>query len=212
MTALLPPWPLFLAFMAASLVLAVTPGPAVIYIVTRSALHGRRHGIASVAGVAVGNLVNAWAAAVGLAALFAISAAAFTIVKIAGAAYLVWLGCRMLLAAAPAADTAAPVSAPLRRIFREGVVVAALNPKTAMFFAAFMPQFISAPEHALGQSLALGLIFVVVAGFSDCLYALAAGWLAPRVAGGLLHRSQRAAGGILIGLGIFTALTGPRHR
>ncbi|MEF8749382.1 MAG: LysE family translocator [Candidatus Accumulibacter propinquus] len=96
MTSLFPPWPLFSAFVLASLVLAVTPGPGVFYIVTRSIVQGRRSGLVSVAGVALGNLGNALAASVGLAALFAVSSLAFTIVKYAGALYLVYLGVQML--------------------------------------------------------------------------------------------------------------------
>src|SRR5688572_16430492 len=106
MSGLLPPWPLYVGFVAASFVLAITPGPAVLYIVTRSLVQGRRTGLASVAGVALGNLGNAIAASIGLAAIFAVSALAFTVVKFAGALYLVWLGVQALRAPRPR-DTAA---------------------------------------------------------------------------------------------------------
>jgi threonine/homoserine/homoserine lactone efflux protein len=209
MHALLPPWPLFLAFMAASLVLAVTPGPGVIYIVTRGALHGRRQALASVLGVAAGNLVNAVGAAIGLAALFAVSALAFTIVKFAGAAYLAWIGIRMLASRAPAAGDA-PAAAPPGRVFRDGFVVAAFNPKTAVFFAAFLPQFFASPDNAMVQALALGTVFVLIAAVTDSLYALLAGSLAPLLRRGDGRWARRAGGGIFVGLGLLTALTGTR--
>src|SRR4051812_38073975 len=144
MHQLLPPLPLFSAFLLASFLLAVTPGPGVLYIVTRSVTQGRLSGLASVAGVALGNLGNALGAALGLAALFAVSSVAFTVVKYVGAAYLVYLGIHALRAAASAGDGAAATEhqqAPsqpaiaLRRVFLDGFVVAVLNPKTALFFA-----------------------------------------------------------------------------
>ena len=134
----LPAPPLLAAFVLASLVLAVTPGPGVLYIVTRSLAQGRRAGLASVAGVALGNFGNALGAALGLAALFELSSWAFTVVKYAGAGYLVWLGVKALRAPVAAASMAAgaPSAATARRLFRDGFVVALLNPKTALFFAA----------------------------------------------------------------------------
>ncbi len=143
MTSLFPPWPLFSAFVLASLVLALTPGPGVFYIVTRSIVEGRRSGLVSVAGVALGNLGNALAASVGLAALFALSSLAFTIVQYAGALYLVYLGVQMLRTPPAELSAPAPAAAARGRIFRDGFVVALLNPKTTLFFAAFLPQFLS---------------------------------------------------------------------
>src|SRR5947207_12704139 len=160
---LLPPWPLLAAFVAASLVLAVTPGPAVLYIVTRSLSQGRRAGLASVAGVALGNLGNALGAAAGLAALFAVSSVAFGIVKYAGAAYLVFLGLKALRAVPATAPVGVPPVTDARKIFRDGFVVALLNPKTAIFFAAFLPQFMSPAASALTQSVGLGALFVLIA-------------------------------------------------
>jgi threonine/homoserine/homoserine lactone efflux protein len=209
MDGLLPPWPLFLAFMAASLVLAVTPGPGVIYIVTRGALHGRRQALASVLGVAAGNLLNAIGAAMGLAALFAVSALAFSVVKFAGAAYLVWIGIRMLAARAPTAG-GAPAASPPGRVFRDGFVVAAFNPKTAVFFAAFLPQFFASPDNAIVQALALGTVFVLIAAVTDSLYALLAASLAPLLRRGDGRWARRTGGGIFVGLGLLTALTGTR--
>lgn len=211
MNDLLPPWPLLSAFLIASLVLAVTPGPAVFYIVTRSLAQGRRFGLASVAGVALGNLGNALGASLGLAALFAVSAAAFTVVKYAGAVYIVYLGISALRSPAPSAAAEAPAPAPLRRIFRDGFVVALLNPKTAIFFAAFLPQFMSAEASPL-QSMALGSLFIAIAAVTDTAYAVAAGSLAPRLAGarGVRAWGRYLTGGAFIGLGIFAALSGSR--
>lgn len=209
---LLPPLPLLLAFLTASFLLAITPGPAVVYILARTLSQGRRSGLASVAGVALGNLGNALGAALGLAALFAVSSAAFTLVKWAGAAYLIAMGVKMLRSAGtPATARNAPVE-PLKRwrIFRDGFVVALLNPKTALFFAAFLPQFMTANAPHFLQSLALGAGFVAVAACTDLFYVLAASLVAPRL--GQLGRharwGQRAAGASFIGLGLLTAFSG----
>jgi threonine/homoserine/homoserine lactone efflux protein len=213
MHAALPSWPLLSAFLAASFILAVTPGPGVFYIVTRSVLQGRRHGIASVLGVALGNLGNAIGASVGLAALFAVSTLAFTVVKYAGALYLIYLGIQALRAPVPAMHVARPPAAPLTRIFRDGFVVALLNPKTAIFFAAFLPQFMSAGAEPIVQSIALGTLFVAIAAVTDTCYALAAGAVAPLLARARGARSlgRFLTGGAFIGLGLFTALGGPRN-
>jgi threonine/homoserine/homoserine lactone efflux protein len=213
---LLPPLPLLLAFVTASFILAITPGPAVVYILARTLSQGRRSGLASVAGVALGNLGNAIGAALGLAALFAVSSAAFTVVKWAGALYLVWMGVRMLRAAqATRLDAAAPVAAITpARIFRDGFVVALLNPKTALFFAAFLPQFMSASAPHLPQSLALGGLFCAVAGCTDLAYVLGASLVAPRL-GNLGRHARwgtRAAGASFIGLGVLTAFSGKPTR
>ncbi len=208
-----PPWPLFSAFLIASLVLAVTPGPGVLYIVARSLAQGRRSGLVSVAGVALGNLGNALAAALGLAALFAVSATAFAVVRYAGALYLVYLGVRMLQSARAGISAAPPTQpAPLGRIFRDGFVVALLNPKTTVFFAAFLPQFISPDWPPLPQTLALGAFFVVIAAVTDSLYALAAGAVAPRLmrARGAPRLARYLGAGTFIGLGLFAAVAGTR--
>lgn len=211
MTDFFPPWPLFSAFLVASFVLAVTPGPGVLYILTRSLVQGRRCGLVSVAGVALGNLGNALAASAGLAALFAVSPIAFSVVKYLGALYLVYLGAQ-LLRSPPAEDSAAvPAAAPLRRVFRDGFVVALLNPKTTVFFAAFLPQFLGPEAPPMLQSMSLGFIFVAIAALTDSAYALAAGAAAPALRGGLVRRiGRRLGGGVFVGLGVFTALTGSR--
>jgi threonine/homoserine/homoserine lactone efflux protein len=212
----LPPWPLLAAFLAASFVLAVTPGPGVLYIVTRSAAQGPSAGLASVGGVAMGNLGNAAAASLGLAALFAVSTSAFLAVKCLGALYLVYLGVRALRARAfVPARGADPASAPtdLRRIFADGFVVALFNPKTTLFFAAFLPQFLPASAGA-GRTLAMGAIFVLIAATTDSGYALASGLARRRLAGRRLGGSlgRYLCGGTYIGLGVLAALTGQRAR
>lgn len=212
-TDLLPPWPLLSAFLAASFVLAATPGPGVFYIVLRSMVQGPRAGLASVTGVAAGNLGNATVAALGLAAVFAVSSLAFTLVKWAGAAYLIWLGIRMLRSVSDRpADQPEIAPLPLGRIFTDAFVVALLNPKTALFFAAFLPQFTRTGEaHAL-QSLALGGIFVAIAAATDTLYALTAGTVSRSLqpARGLVRASRYLAGSAFIGLGLLAAVSGQR--
>jgi threonine/homoserine/homoserine lactone efflux protein len=211
MHELLPSWPLLSAFVLASVALAIAPGPGVLYIVTRSLAHGRRAGIASVTGVALGNLGNAIAASVGLAALFAISSLAFTVVKYAGALYLVFLGLRTLRSADKLPAVLRSVS-PVR-IFRDGFFVALLNPKTAIFFAAFLPQFLSSKTPSVVQTTVLGALFVAIAAVTDSAYALTAGMIGPA-----LTRIQHAralgryfSASALIGLGAFTAFAGSRH-
>jgi threonine/homoserine/homoserine lactone efflux protein len=212
-TDLLPAAPLLAAFVAASLVLAVTPGPGVIYIVARSLSQGRGSGLASVAGVALGNFGNAVGASLGLAALFAVSSAAFTVVKWAGAAYLVWLGVQALRLRG-ATQAAAPAPEPLARVFREGVIISLLNPKTTLFFAAFLPQFVSPVGAGSGsvvvQTLLLGALFVAIAAVSDTVYALLAGAIAPRLAGRVPRWGRWLTGGAYIGLGVLTALAEQR--
>ena len=212
MDLLFPSWSLMAAFFVASLALALTPGPAVVYVVTRTLAQGRRAGLASVAGVALGNLGNAIGAAIGLAALFAISSLAFTIVKYAGAAYLVYLGIRALRVPQAAVTKNGFGAADHARIFRDGFLVALLNPKTAIFFAAFLPQFMDPAGSAMLQSISLGGVFVLVASVTDCGYVLAASTVAPlfgrmRGAG---HAGRYVTASTFIGLGIFTAMVGGR--
>lgn len=209
---MLPDTPLLLAFVGASLVLALTPGPAVVYIVARTLAQGRACGLASVLGVALDNLSNAVGAALGLAALFAVSSVAFIVVKWAGVAYLVYLGIRMWRAVPVIADAAsqAPVQ-PLRRVFRDGFMVALLNPKTTLFFAAFLPQFMDAHASALMQTLALGGVFVGIACCTDLIYVLTASLVAQRLNRAARHAvwGNRLAGTSFVALGVLTAM-GPR--
>ena len=203
-------------FFLAALVLVLIPGPGVLYIVARSVDQGRRAGLLSVAGVGAGNMVQVAWAALGLSALVASSAVAFDVVRYAGAAYLVWLGVQRLRA--PDAPASAPV-APLRRgrIVGQGALVAALNPKTAVFFVAFLPQFIDPAGGAVAvQALVLGSVFVLLALCTDALYALASGTLADRVRGRAGARVARASkygtAAVYMALGAATAATGVRRR
>jgi threonine/homoserine/homoserine lactone efflux protein len=205
--------PVLAGFLIASLVLAATPGPGVLYIVTRTLAQGRRAGLASVVGVALGNLGNALAASLGLAALLAVSTLAYSVLKFAGAAYLVWLGIKALRA--PPLLPPSPLGArppALRRILRDGFVVALLNPKTALFFAAFLPQFIDPTASAAAQSIAFGVAFVLIAASTDCVYALAAGFVAPRLGRmrGVGDLGRYATAAVYFGLGVFAATSGSR--
>jgi threonine/homoserine/homoserine lactone efflux protein len=213
MTDLLPHGPVLMAFLAASLILAVTPGPGVLYIVTRSLAHGRKSGLASVAGVALGNLSNAVGAAVGLAAWFTVSTLAFTVTKYAGAAYLVYLGIRTLFLSSDASGEVRPGTASFRRVFRDAFWVALLNPKTTLFFAAFLPQFMGAQAMTAQRGILLGSIFVLIAGVTDTLYALAADVVSPRLnrARALKRTGRGISGGVFLGLGLYAALAGS-HR
>ncbi len=215
MTADNPAWPVLAAFLLASLALAAAPGPGVVYIVTRTIAQGRRAGIASVVGVALGNLGNAIGAAIGLAALLALSSAAFTVVKFAGAAYLVYLGIKALRPADGGVEGEPFEEPDLGRIFRQGCLVALLNPKTAIFFAAFLPQFIDPNGSAIVQSVLFGTLFVLVAACTDAAYVLAAGAATTAMGNVRIVRAlgRYASAAVFIGLGIFTAVSGaPRPK
>ena len=224
------------AFLLASLILAVTPGPAVVYLLTRTLAHGRHAGFASLAGIALGNFGNALGASIGLAALFAASTFAFTAVKLAGALYLIYLGIRTLIAAPAGPPLLQPEAPSAGSVFRAGFLVAMLNPKTAIFFAAFLPQFIDPSAGSpMVQSVLLGGLFVVIAASTDAVYVLVASRVAQRrgsAAGmtGNAHSAEAAAievqgrfaelgrsgrylaSASFIGLGIWTALTGQQTR
>jgi len=206
------PYPASLAvFVVAALALLIVPGPAVLYIVARSIHQGRRAGLASVLGIHVGTLVHIAAATVGLSALIVSSAVAFTAVKIAGAVYLVGLGLWTLFSRSPETEIALGGERRLRRVFAQGIVVNVLNPKTALFFLAFLPQFVD-PDAAYPalQIAFLGLLFALLGLVTDSIWALAAG-----TAGGVLRRSRRfttaqryVTGSVYVGLGVATALAG----
>ena len=165
-------------FTLAAITLLVIPGPAVLYIVTRSVDQGRAAGLASVCGVHVGTLVHVAAAVLGLSALLVSSATAYHTVRWLGAAYLVWLGVRRLLARDEEAQAAAgpgPRRHGLGRVFAQGVVVNVLNPKTALFFFAFLPQFVDTSRGSVPfQVLVFGVAFVLLGLVSDGAYAVAA--------------------------------------
>jgi threonine/homoserine/homoserine lactone efflux protein len=203
--------PTLAVFLLASLVLAVTPGPGVIYLVTRTLAGGRRAGLASLGGVALGNLGNAALASLGLAAVLAVSAQAFTAVKLAGAAYLLYLGVRELRRARSAQGGPPPPTVRGLRVFRDGFLVALLNPKTAIFFGAFLPQFVDPTRSPLVQSLALGAAFVAIAACTDTLYVIAADRLGPGIARlGARPAMARLAGLSFIALGLVVACSDTR--
>jgi threonine/homoserine/homoserine lactone efflux protein len=192
-------------FCLAALALLAIPGPAVLYIVVQSAEQGRRVGLASVAGVHLGTLVHVAAAAVGLSALVLASEVAFNVVKYAGAAYLVVLGIRRLLDRDGDTAVARPQE-PLRQAFLRGAIVNVLNPKTALFFLAFLPQFVDASRGSVwSQVIVFGLVFVALGAITDSAYALAAG----SVAGSLRRKRtllRYGSGAVFIGLGAVAAL------
>ena len=198
-----------LLFTGASLALLAVPGPAVIYVVTRSLDQGHRAGLVSVLGVETGTFAYALAAAAGLTGLIAASEIGFTIVKYAGAAYLVYLGVRKLLErdepqeAVPAASS---------RLFLRGLLVQLLNPKIAIFFLAFLPQFVDSSGGPVAlQILVLGTLFTLLAVLSDGAYVLLAGAVGRWLRGGRRARRTlaRLSGGVYVGLGVSAALSGP---
>ena len=197
-----------LLFSLAAIVLLLTPGPAVLYIVARSLDQGRLAGIVSVLSIEVGNFAHVLAATFGLSALLLSSALAFSIVKYLGAAYLIYLGLRKLFSRAEPPSTISAPPQRLRRIFSQGVVVAVLNPKTALFFFAFLPQFVDPARGSITwQMLVLGCVFVLLAIISDSIYALLAGslgqWLKQKRN---FWRTERyVVGSVYVGLGVTAA-------
>ena len=205
-----------LLFAAAGILLNLTPGPDVLYIVTHALRSGARAGIVAACGITAGCFVHIAAAALGVSALMAASATAFTVLKWAGAAYLVWVGAGMLLARKPESlvpdsSGAAASSAPgMSRVFLQGFWTNALNPKVALFFLAFLPQFISpGVESKTLAFLFLGLVFNFNGLWVNMGWALAAAWLAGRVSAvqRSMHWLERAAGAMFIGFGLNLALT-----
>jgi threonine/homoserine/homoserine lactone efflux protein len=198
-------------FVIAALALLVIPGPAVLYVVTRSIHQGRRAGLASVLGIHVGTLVHIGAATAGLSALILSSAVAFTAVKIAGAAYLVGLGVWTLLSRRAEDEVAVGGERRLRRVFAQGIVVNVLNPKTALFFLAFLPQFVNPNAGTPALRIAfLGLLFGALGLVTDSIWAIAAG-TAGRVLRGsrkFLRVQRYVAGTVYLGLGAVAALAG----
>jgi threonine/homoserine/homoserine lactone efflux protein len=189
--------------------LVLLPGPAVIYIVTRGVVHGRRGGLISTLGVETGNLVQVLAATAGLAAIVASSAEAFSVVKYLGAAYLVFLGVRALAGRGSADREVVMARRSERRLFADGLLVGALNPKLALFLLAFLPQFVDPARGPVWlQTLVLGLIFNVTATIGDSLFALAAASVGGRLRTWLHSRSlARASGFVYLGLGAAAALS-----
>jgi threonine/homoserine/homoserine lactone efflux protein len=190
----------FAIYIPAALVLLAIPGPAVLYIIATSVEGGRRQGLLSVAGVHLGSLVHVAAACVGLSALIVSSAIAFSSVKYVGAAYLVFIGIKKWLEKDGPIELLARPPRSGRRVFTQGVVVNVLNPKTALFFLAFLPQFVDSDRTVWTQIAVLGLVWVALGLLSDGSYALAGGTIS-----GLIRRRRKAvriaSGGIFVSLG-----------
>jgi threonine/homoserine/homoserine lactone efflux protein len=201
-------------FVAAALVILLIPGPGVLYVVARSIDQGRRAGLVSVLGLSAGVFVHIAAAVAGISAILLASATAFGIVKTLGAGYLIYLGLRALFARRKAAGVEAVVPRAMQRLFMDGVFVSILNPKIAVFFLAFLPQFVEPSRGPVPQQiLLLGLIYVALALITDSGYALLADrvrrWLGGRIGQGPLPRY--VSGSVYLGLGVSTALTGQRN-
>lgn len=207
----MPSLPTLALFSLAALALLAVPGPAVLYIVSQSVSHGRRAGLVSMLGIETGALFHVGAAAVGLSALLASSANAFTTVKYVGAAYLIALGLLRLTRGSEREPSTEGGGRDLRPLFLQGVAVNVLNPKTALFFLAFLPQFVR-PGHgpAALQVLVLGLLFLVLATLSDAVLALIAGGAGNRLRDSRRMRflSRYGSGSVLVGLGVAAALAG----
>lgn len=199
--------------MGAALVLLLIPGPAVLYITARSASQGRMAGLVSVLAIETANFIQAVAAVLGLSAILLSSALAFDIVKYLGAAYLIYLGIRKLAASDNNLVDEAVKPENLSRIYWQGFFVNILNPKTALFFFAFLPQFVDpAKGNIIGQNLLLGAVFVGMAIITDSMYALLASSVAGRLSGNrrIKKGGRYFAGLVYVGLGITTALTGTK--
>jgi threonine/homoserine/homoserine lactone efflux protein len=200
-------------FIGATLALLLVPGPAVLYITARSANQGRLAGLVSVLAIETANFLQAVAATLGLSAILLSSALAFDVVKYLGAAYLIYLGVRKLLAPEEARANGEIKPESLSRIYWQGFAINLLNPKTALFFFAFLPQFVNpANGNVTAQTLLLGVLFVGMAIITDSLYALLASSLADKLRGNRrFQKGQRYfAGLVYVGLGITTALTGSK--
>ena len=201
-------------YVAAALLLAITPGPGIFYVAARTLAGGRAEGLASSFGTGLGGLVHVLAGSLGVSAILLASAELFTALKLAGAAYLVWIGLRTIQAArrdAAVALAGGPVAPPIgpRRAFREGVLVEALNPKTAAFFLAFVPQFVDPAAGSVAlQFLALGSIAVALNTAADVVVACAAGGIRAGAAArpGLIRRLREGSGAAMVALGIGLAL------
>ena len=198
---------LFLVFLAAALVLAATPGPGIFYVLARTLAGGRREGVHSSLGTFLGGLVHMIAAAFGLSAILAASATAFLVVKYLGALYLLWIGITMIRTRNAEFDEPVQAAASLH-VFRQGVLTEAMNPKTALFFLSFLPQFVN-PHlgHVVVQFLVLGMVSVALNTVADLLVVMAAAPLGRRLrSSARFRRNQRVASGVgMIGLSAFVA-------
>jgi threonine/homoserine/homoserine lactone efflux protein len=212
---MLPNTPALFLFIAGSLLLLAIPGPAVFYVLSRAVGQGRAAGVVSAAGISVGTLFHVAAAVLGLSALLVSSARAFQTVKLVGAGYLIFLGLRMLLSREEETMSASAEGHSFQRIFAQGVLVNVLNPKSALFFLAFLPQFVDpARGHISTQIFSLGVLFAVMGLISDSSWALVAGTLAAKLKSNLRWRrtQKNISGGALIALGLATAFSGSGAR
>lgn len=204
-----------LLFVLASLVLLIVPGPAVLYIVARSVAQGRKAGLMSIFGLAVGNLVHVFGAALGLSALLLASAYAFNAIKLLGALYLIFLGIRTLMSRSQPSQNEEGNSRSRGAIFLQGIVVNILNPKSALFFFAFLPQFVNPASGSIPvQMILLGLLFIGLGIVTDTMYAMLAGTIGHRFRhNALFLNSQRYFSGVIyILLGIGTAISDTRPK
>jgi threonine/homoserine/homoserine lactone efflux protein len=202
-------------FMTGAMLLLLIPGPAVLYITSRSIGLGRAAGLASAMGIAVGTMFHVAAATLGLSALLVSSAAAFQFVKYAGAAYLIYLGIRTLRSGDVATLDPSHERRSLRSIFGQGVLVNLLNPKTALFFLAFLPQFVDPTRGRTSlQIFELGGLFALMGWVSDSIWALLAGTFGARLRGNLRLRGaqRKVSGGVLIALGLAAAFSGAKAK
>lgn len=197
-------------FLSAAFLLAVTPGPGIFYVLTRSLKGGRSEGYASALGTAIGGLFHVIAAALGLSAILSTSAVAFTLVKYAGAAYLIYLGIRTFLAPDEIPSDDVEPTSNFKHVFSQGIVTEALNPKTAIFFLAFIPQFINPDGMIVFQFILLGSISVLMNTTADIVVATMAGPIGSQLKKhAYLRKAQRyVTGTSLIALGAFVALSG----
>ena len=201
-------------FVAAAIVLNAMPGPGVLYIVMRSIDQGRRAGLLSVAGVAVGALIHSSAAAFGLSALLLSSSIAFEMVKYLGAAYLIFLGVQKFVKREDPAKAVERANATPFRVFYQGVLANTLNPKTALFFFAFLPQFVNVSRGSVAlQVLFLGVTFTALGMCSDSTWALLASVVGKRLrqSSAFVRGERYVAGSVYLGLGLATAFSGSRR-
>lgn len=201
-------------FLASSLTLLLIPGPAVLFIVSRSGSQGIRAGLVSVLGVHSASLVHVLAAVAGLSGVVVASAVAFTALKALGGVYLIYLGVKAIRSARRLTTVTPPIEKPARRLFIEAFTVSLLNPKVAIFFLAFLPQFVDQARAAVwSQTLVLGLIYIAVGLCSDAMYAILGSRLGTwfGVNAGKMRALRYSEGGILIGLGVLTLALSDRR-
>jgi threonine/homoserine/homoserine lactone efflux protein len=210
-----PTLPTLSLFLLAALGLLLIPGPSVLYVITRSVEQGRRAGLASVLGIELASLVHTAAAALGLSAVLLTSALAFSVVKYLGAAYLIYLGLRTLLTREKNSQIPVQVPKNFSQLFTQGFLVNLLNPKTALFFYAFLPQFVDPARGGVGEQILLfGALFVLLASCTDSLYALLSSMVGNILSrNGHIRRVQRyVTGSVYIVLGITTAIVGSEKK